>query len=304
MDQLAAEQERMRVALDSFSRYVPVDVVRELMRRGEAARIGGSRCDVTALFTDIQGFTSVSEILEPEALTAHLADYFESLLEILQGDGFGTVTQLTGDGLIGFWGAPRADEAHASHAATAVLACRARLADLNEKWAREGKPELRTRFGLATGSAVVGNVGAVSRLVYTAVGDTINLASRLEGLSRFYGTSILASEPTREAVGESFEWRRVDVVRVKGKSVPVGIYELLGAAGELPEAELRLARQYEEALGLYRERRFAQARERLETLVAAGRGDLSVTRLLDLARLYEQSPPDADWDGVSDFFEK
>jgi adenylate cyclase len=304
VDQLATEQERMRVALDSFSRYVPVDVVRELMRRGEAARLGGARCEVTALFTDIRGFTSIAEGMDPEALTAHLAEYFEELLGIVQGDGFGTVTQLNGDGLVGFWGAPRPDEAHAAHASAAVLSCGRRLAERNAEWARRGRPELHTRFGLASGAAVVGNVGASSRLVYTAIGDTINLASRLEGLGRFYGTSALASDATRAAAGDAFAWRLVDYVRVKGRAEVVGIHELLGAAGGVPEADLDAARRYEAALGLYRERRFAEARAALEALAGERPGDLSVTRLLELARRLERAPPAADWEGVSDYFEK
>ncbi len=303
VDQLATEQERMRVALDSFSRYVPVDVVRELMTQGEAARIGGSRREVTVLFTDIRGFTSVAEAMDPEVLTAHLAEYFEELLGIVQGDGFGTVTQLTGDGLVGFWGAPRLDEEHARHAAAAVLACCERLGELNQKWRGAGKPELHTRFGLASGAAVVGNVGAMSRLVYTAIGDTVNLASRLEGLGRFYGTSVLASEETHRAA-DGFEWRRVDVVRVKGKSEPVGVYELLGPTGRVAEDRLAFARRYEEALERYRSRRFAEAREALEGLAKEHPHDLSVERLLALARRFEQDVPDASWDGVSDFFEK
>lgn len=304
VDQLATEQERMRVALDSFSRYVPVDVVRELMSRGEAARLGGARCQVTALFTDIRGFTSIAEGMEPEALTAHLAEYFEELLGIVQGDGFGTVTQLNGDGLVGFWGAPRPDESHAVHAAAAVLACGRRLAERNAEWKRRGKPELHTRFGLASGAAMVGNVGASSRLVYTAIGDTINLASRLEGLSRFYGTSVLASDATRAAAGDAFEWRLVDHVRVKGRSEVVGIHELLGAAGSVTEAGLAAARRYEEALRLYRERCFAEARGKLEGLAGERPADLSITRLLELARGLERTPPGDGWEGVSEYFEK
>ena len=302
MDLLATEQERMRVALDSFSRYVPMDVVRELMTRGEAAKIGGSRCQVTALFTDIQDFTKIAERMEPEEITAHLAEYFEHLLGIVQGDGFGTVTQLTGDGLVGFWGAPRPDPQHAAHAAAAVLACQKRLEELALEWKRLGKPALRTRFGLASGAAVVGNVGATSRLVYTAIGDTINLASRLEGLSRFYGTSALASDATREAAGDAFEWRLVDRVRVKGRSQGVGVHELLGASGRVPETTREFAQRYEAALELYCERRFSQASAALEALQRPD--DASVVRLLQRCRQLEREPPAGDWDGVTEYAEK
>lgn len=304
VDQLATEQERMRVALDSFSRYVPVDVIKELMTRGEAARIGGARRTLTSLFTDVQGFTSISETLSPEALTAHMAVYFEELLKIVQGDGYGTVTQLNGDGLVAFWGAPIQDEQHASHCAAAVLRCQERLLELNERWTGEGLPPLPTRFGMATGPVVVGNVGALSRLVYTAMGDTVNLASRLEGLSRFYGTKVLASSATREATGRSFAWRLIDGVRVKGKSNAVEVYELLGRGGDVSEERLRFARQYEEALAAYRSRLFGEAIFRLEALEREHPEDLSVSRLLGLSRGLEASPPAEDWDGASDFYEK
>jgi len=304
VEQLASEQDRMRVALDSFSRYVPVDVIRELMARGEAARIGGARRIITVLFTDVAGFTSVAESMAPEALTAHMAEYFEEMMGIVQGDGFGTVTQITGDGLVAFWGAPIPDQQHAAHAAAAVLACRERLALLNEQWRGRGMPELPTRFGLASGPVVVGNVGSLSRLVYTALGDTLNLASRLEGLNRFYGTGVLASGALREAASDSFVWRLVDVVRVKGKAKAVEIHELLGAAGRVSERSIALAAHYEQALAAYRERRFAEALACLETLAAERAGDLSVERLLGLAWRFVQQPPEEGWDGVTDYFEK
>jgi adenylate cyclase len=304
VDRLGTEQERMRVALDSFARYVPVDVIRELMSRGEAARIGGTRCTVTALLTDIAGFTTISESMPPESLTAHMAEYFGALLERVQADGHGTVTQITGDGLVAFWGAPAADPDHAAHAAAAVLACQQELSELNAEWARRGMPELPTRFGLATGPVLVGNVGAVSRLVYTALGDTVNLASRLEGLNRYYGTSALASAPMRVAASDAFAWRLVDLVRVKGKATAVEAYELLGAAGRVPEARLRFAARYEEALSLYRHRRFAEAVAALESLAAEHPGDLSVGRLAELARRFQREPPGAGWDGVTEYFQK
>jgi adenylate cyclase len=304
VDQLVTEQERMRVALDSFSRYVPMEIIRELLARGEAARIGGSRRTITSLFTDVRGFTSISEALSPEAITAHMAEYFEQMLQIVQGDGYGTVTQLNGDGLVAFWGAPLEDEEHAAHAAEAVVRCEERLAELNPRWKERGLPELPTRFGLATGPVVVGNVGALSRLVYTALGDTVNLASRLEGLSRFYGTSVLVSAPMRAAAGDGFAWRLVDVVRVKGKARAVEVHELLGRAAGVPAPTLAFAARYEEALAAYRGRRFGEAVTTLEALDAERPDDVSVERLLHRARGFAATSPPEDWDGVSDFFEK
>jgi adenylate cyclase len=304
VDPPAETRERMRTALDSFSRYVPVDMVRELMKRDEAANIGGSLRTITVLFTDIQGFTGIAESLGPDALTQHMSDYFEAMLGTVQSDGYGEVTQLAGDGFVAFWGAPIIDGDHAFRAVESVLRCRDRLAVLNAEWSRGGRPELPTRFGLATGPVVVGNVGSPARLVYTAVGDTINLASRLEGINRFYGTWVMASDETRRAAADAFSWRRVDRVRAKGKLQAVELFELLGRRGEVEQRRLDFAARYEEALGLYRDQQFAAAVSTLERLEAALPGDVSVARLARLARTFQAQPPEGDWDGTTDFLEK
>lgn len=300
VQQLATEQERMRVALDSFSRYVPTEIVRELMNRGVAARIGGEHREVTALFTDVRSYTTIAESLDAEALTAHMAEYFEELLDTVQSDGYGTVTQLAGDGIVALWGAPVDDGEHARNAARAVLRCQARLRALEPKWRARGLPPLPTRFGLASGPAVIGNVGSPSRLVYTAIGDTMNLASRLEGLGRFYGVSAMAAETTRRA-SDDLLWRRVDVVRVKGKDEAVAVYELLGESGGVDDARLDFARSYEEALAAYTRGDFDAAVAGLEGLYRSMPDDLSVVRLLELSRRFATVPPRPGWDGVSEF---
>jgi adenylate cyclase len=304
LGQLAASQERMRTALDSFSRYVPLEVVRELMKRDEAANIGGARRTISVLFTDVQGFTTIAEGLEPEALTAHMSEYFRAMLGTVQGDGFGEVTQLTGDGFVAFWGAPIDCPQHAAQAAETILTCTARLAELNADWRSRGLPELPTRFGLATGPVVVGNVGSPERLVYTAVGDTINLASRLEGLNRFYGTWVLVSGETRRAAGDAFAWRRVDRVRAKGKNEPIELYELLGRSGEVSAERLEFAKRYEAALDHFRARDFAAATDGLETLARAHPDDRSVARLLELIHELDVSGLPDDWDGTTTFLVK
>ncbi len=303
VDQLADEQERMRATLDSFARYVPIDLVRELLDRGEAARIGGDRRTLTILFTDIEGFTTISERLSLEALTSQMVEYFEALLDTIRAHG-GEVIQLLGDGVMAFWGAPVPDDSHAAHAIEAVQACREKLAELDARWSEMGSPPLPTRFGLAAGPVVVGNVGSPSRLAYAAVGDAVNLASRIEGLNRFYGTRALASDAVRRAVAKPFEWRRVDTVRAKGKFEAIDLYEPLGNPGNVPAARLELRDGYEHALGLYRAREFQAALGRLDELGAAFPGDLSIERLRGLARDFTESPPGPDWDGVTDFYEK
>ncbi len=301
VDQLAAEQERMRIALDAFSKYVPVELVRELLRRGEAAKIGGSERDITILFTDIIGFTTIAEAMTPSELTRHLGEYFAALLELIQQDGHGDINEIAGDCVVAFWGAPADDPDHALHAVEAILRCRDRLDELNLDWRRRGLPALPTRFGLATGAVVVGNVGAPSRLSYAAVGDTVNTASRIEGLNRIYGTDALVTAAVRERAGPGYQWRLVDVVRVKGKYDALEIYELLGRTGEItPEVE-RFVESYEEALASFRSRRFDHSIERLDDLARAHPDDLSIQRLLARARALRDDPPGVDWDAVSRF---
>jgi adenylate cyclase len=303
IDQLAREQEHMRVTLDAFSRYVPVDLVRRLLDRGEAARIGGTRQYLTILFTDIEGFTGVSEATTPEKLTAHLEEYFEALLEIIRSHR-GEVNQLLGDGVVAFWGAPLPDADHAQHAVDAILECRDRLIELNSAWQKRGMPRLPTRFGVATGEVVVGNVGSHSRLAYAAVGDPVNLASRIEGLNRFYGTYLLVSGVTQEAAGEDFEWRHVDGVRAKGKQLPVELHEPLGRVGEVSAEVLAFRDSYETALGAYRERDFVAAIALLDAIPEQFRSHLSVTRLRELAVELDAVPPPEDWDAITTFTEK
>jgi adenylate cyclase len=301
VDQLAAEQERMRIALDAFSKYVPVELVRELLRRGEAAQIGGQQRELAIVFSDVVGFTTIAESMTPAELTQHMAVYFAELLKIIQSDGRGDVNEIAGDGIVAFWGAPAEDPDHASHAVDAVLRCCARLDELNADWRERGRPPLPTCFGISVGPVVVGNVGAPSRMTYAAVGDSVNVASRVEGLNRMYGTRVLATRATVDGAGPGFSWRWVDRVRVKGKLQPIDLFELLGREGEVDPLRAEFARSYETAFENYRERRFEAARDALEALTPAPEGDLSVTRLLERARHAIEDPPGADWEPVSIF---
>lgn len=296
---LAEAQRQMVSALQSFSRYVPADVVRELVRRGEVAQIGGSAVDLTVLFTDIAGFTRISEGMTPVALTEHMAEYFEAMIETLQDHG-ATVDKLVGDAIVAFWGAPNPQADHSERAVNAVLACRDRLATLNRGWAERDRPELPTRFGLATGPVVVGNIGARSRLAYTVLGDTVNLASRLEGMNKGYGTHLLADETVHDACGDAFVWRRLDRVVVLGKTTPVFLYEILGTPETTPDAVRKAARAYEAAWDAYAARDFAGALSRLDALSPDG----TVTRLAALCRRLLDEPPGEDWDAVTQMTRK
>lgn len=231
--QLASAQENMRSALDSFARYVPVDVVRQLLSRGEAATVGGQDVEVTVLFTDITGFTTIAESMTPAELTEHMSDYFGELIDILERHD-ATVDKLIGDAVMAFWGAPTPVENHSRAAVEAVLEVRKWLEKANAAWSAKGLPVLPTRFGLASGKVTVGNIGAHHRLNYTALGDPVNLANRLEALNAQLGTSVLADENVRRTAGDDFIWRDVGETEIKGKAASIRVFELLGqkAAGQ------------------------------------------------------------------------
>jgi len=296
--QLREAQYQSIAALQSFSRYVPIEIVKELVAKGEVARIGGHTETLTILFTDIADFTKIAEAMTPEALTNHLAGYFQAMIDALHRHG-ATVDKIVGDAVIAFWGAPTPMPDSAARAVQAVLECRETLASLNQTWAAAGLPELPTRFGLATGPVVVGNMGARTRLAYTALGDPMNLASRLEGLNKVYGTAILADGETHQAGGDRYAWRRLDRIIVKGKTQATDIFELLGETGKAPRERLAAARRYEAAWDKYRSGDFAQALEELGGLEAEFGPDPALRRLRQICEDYRRHPPGKDWDGIS-----
>lgn len=295
--ELASANAQMMTTLKSFSRYVPIDVVRRLLRRGDVARIGGRDAEITVLFTDIAGFTSLSENMVPQQLTDHMAEYFGAMLEELRSE-HAVIDKFVGDAIMAFWGAPEPDGEQAERAVRAVLRCQKRLRGLNEEWARQGRPALPTRFGLNLGPALVGNVGSRDRLNYTVLGDTVNLASRVEAINKYYGTEALATEAVVREAGPSFAWRLIDRVAVKGKTAVVAIFEPLGEVQSVSSVTLERARAYEEALASYAEARFAEAAEQLEELLQAG-SEPCAERLLALCRHYALNPQIRDWDGTT-----
>ncbi len=295
---LATAQDRMTNALASFSRYVPTEVVRQLVWMGEAAKIGGRSEELSVLFTDIVGFTSIAEGMEPEEVTKHLEEYFDELLRVLQAHR-GTIDKMVGDAVMAFWGAPVHDEFHATNGVAAMLAAVNRLDEVNNVWREKGMPVLDTRFGMASGKVMVGNVGSKSRLSYTAIGDTVNLASRIEGVNRMYGTRILVAEGTRESADDLFVYRLVDRVAVKGKKEGVGVYEVMGWKEDVDENAVEFVKVYEEGLGLYQAGKFGEGRE---VLVGVGERyvrDLSVMRLRGLCERGMEGGVGESWDGVT-----
>ena len=301
INRMAQQLESMRSGLRSFQKYVPAELVRRLIARGVDAELGGSQQELTVFMSDIEGFTSMSEVVAPDVLVHHLSEYLTVVADCLQRTG-ATVDQYIGDAVLAFWNAPEPTPDHAQRACEAALAAQVAIAALNQRWQDRGLSLVfRTRIGINTGPAIVGNIGSDDRMSYTAIGDQVNLTSRLEGANKFYGTSVLLSQHTRDQLkAGSFVTRRVDQLVVFGKTVPIRVYELVGYQGEVPDAVMATLNDYEAAFTLYQQRSFDAAIERLERHP----GDPPSRMLLARCRHYRDEPPATGWDGSFQFTSK
>jgi adenylate cyclase len=297
VDRLAVAVEETKTSLRSFRKYVPAELVRLLTSSGQEAALGGEKRRVTVYFCDLADFTSVSERLPPEELVRHLADYFGSVSDDILASG-GTVDKYIGDAIMAFWGAPVPTDDHAAAACVTALRNQAALRSLRERWRAEGKPPLSARIGLHTGEVVVGNIGSAARLNYTVMGDAVNLASRLEGLNKYYGTEVLVSEQTYREAKAVVRARPVDWVAVKGKAEAVLVYELLGLMDEPVKDADELAGLADKALALYRQRDWNGATRLFEQILLLRPGDGPAGLLLARCRAYRDRPPGEEWDGV------
>jgi adenylate cyclase len=222
-----AEQRRSSLLKGTFGRYVSPQILDYLLENPEKVRLGGERRDLTILFSDIRGFTSISEASEPEEVVEMLNDYLTRMVDILLRHG-GTLDKFIGDAVMGFWNAPLEVSEHPRRAVLCAIEMIEETARLRDAWESEGKAAIRIGIGINTGEAVVGNIGSDRVFGYTVIGDTVNLASRLESKNKDYGTAIIVSESTRERMGEDIPAFYLDEVRVKGKNLPVKIFEIRG----------------------------------------------------------------------------
>ena len=296
LDDLSGAIMQMARGLTSFQKYLPTELVRTLVSRGIEAKPGGEQQTLTVLFSDLAGFTTLSERLGPEivpVLTAYLSAVSRAIVEEK-----GTIDKFIGDAVMAFWGAPLPDERHAEAACRAALACRRAMAALPGLPA--GEP-LRLRIGINTGPMLVGNVGSEERLNYTVIGDSVNLASRLESLNKNFGTDIIMGEATRLAAGNAILVREVDQVAVYGRMESTAVFELIAMADEKPASEkLAWIAIYEAGLAAYRQRRWPEAIALLDR-VAATRGceDPPSATLKERCRALIASPPDSGWQPVT-----
>jgi adenylate cyclase len=285
-----------RMLKRAFQHYVSPAIIERLLADPSRLRLGGDEYDVTVLFSDLEGFTTLSEHLAPAELSAHLGQYFKEMLDVALPQ-HGTLDKLIGDAIMMYFGCPIPDARHAEQACRAALAMQQRMVDLNARWTTRGLPSLRMRIGLNSGPAVAGNMGTDTIFNYTVIGDSVNLASRLEGANREYGTQIIIGEDTWMRVRQVFVTRELDWIRVKGKTRPVAVYELIGEAGVLHHPLHDLFARYSEGLACYREGRWAAACAAFEDALAVDPADGPSRIMIARCREYVERAPDR-WDGV------
>ena len=296
MRELVEAMQGMKVGLQSFRKYIPDDIVRELIRTKQEAVISGKRKKMTVFFSDVVDFTRISERLTPNELSSQLSEYFSAMTEVISKHG-GTVDKFIGDAIMAFWGAPGDMADHGKNACLAALGCQKALKDLAIKWEREGKMVFRTRIGINTGEMVVGNIGSDQRLSYTVIGDAVNLASRLEGLNKAYGTHVIISQSTLDELPDDFAYRLLDVVLVQGKTEPVPIYELVADKGDITSLDAEFLHLFSRGVTAYQSRQWDVAKAKFSKLLEGKPGDRACQIFIERCEEYKIKPPPEEWAG-------
>jgi adenylate cyclase len=280
IDAMSASVKQMANGLGSFRRYLPAELVQTLMEQGVVAELGGERRTLSVLFMDLEGFTSLSERMGYRVVPL-LGEYLGAMSEELMAER-GTIDKFIGDSVMAFWGAPLHNEEHATDACRAALNCQRRFAELQAAWVARGLPSLNMRIGLNTGRMVVGNIGSQDRLNYTVIGDSVNLASRLEGLNNSYGTMILISQNTYELAKYDIVARKLDAVAVRGKEEAVAVYELLAmreANGSAPGYEW--VSIFDKAITAFHAGRWHEAAQHFKSVLDLRGNDAPTSRFLE-----------------------
>jgi adenylate cyclase len=297
---LVEEKEKRRIRT-AFGQYLSPEVIRRLLRNPKL--VEPKKTEITVMFSDIRGFTTISENLDAQDLALFLNQYLSDMTGLVF-EYQGTLDKYIGDAVMAFWGAPFEVNDHAVSACTSALKMMQRVREMQRQWRAQGKPQLDIGIGLNSGVASVGNMGSVLRYGYTALGDTVNLSSRLEGLNKDYGTHIIVNETTYTATQQAkFVYRELDLIRVKGKTQPVMIYELIGRAGEeslygsFADVQLRLD-QFASARTLYRARRWEEAQLVFQTVIDKWPDDGPARTYWKRCQEYLFDEPPSGWDGV------
>lgn len=270
----------MRAALKSFGRYIPKDIVKVLIEQGQEIALGGERREITVMFTDIANFTTYSEAISMEKLTPFLTAYFDSLSKILLEEG-GTIDKYIGDSIMVFWGAPQPIANQETKACLAALRC---LTVCMQRQKENPTENWMTRFGIARGEVIVGNIGTDERMNYTVMGDTVNTAARLQALNKEYATSIIITEAVQKNIGETFIARPLDFLAVKGKKIKISVYELMGTAeGEFgcSTEQKELSREFAKGYFLFHEGKLEEAKTQFFAVQQRFPSDLPTKIYLD-----------------------
>lgn len=279
-----------------FGQYVPPELVDEMSINPDELGVGGDSREMTVLFSDVRSFTTISEGLNPQELTQLMNEMLTPMTRIIHQHR-GTIDKYMGDAIMAFWGAPLHDPEHARNALLAGLDMLAELPKIQKDFEAKGWPPIRIGVGLNTGMMNVGNMGSEFRMAYTVLGDAVNLGSRLEGLTKQYGVSIMVSEFTKAAVPD-FAYRELDVVQVKGKEEPVAIFEPIGPADQVDAEQLKNLKLYNQTLKLFRAQQWDQAEMQLVNLKQVEPERKLYDVYIDRIQHYREFPPGADWDGV------
>lgn len=294
--QYMTEEKKKREIKNAFSHYVAPSLVDIVVNSPEILKLGGEEKRLTVLFSDIRGFTSVSEGLKPQALVKLMNDYLTPMTDVVF-DNEGTVDKFMGDAIMAFWGAPVEQPDHAFKACRAALDMMQKLRELQPVWKKHGIDDIDIGIGLSTGKVTVGNMGSLTRFDYTVIGDSINLGSRLEGLNKEYKTHIIVTKYTHLDVEESYIFRELDMVRVKGKARHIAIFELMGDKKHEGDF-IKLKTAFEASLRLYREQKWGEAETGFKRCLEISPDDGPATVFLArISALRIQDLPE-DWDGV------
>lgn len=290
---VAADHEK-RLLRKGFALYLSPAVIDKMLASDKLPQLGGETRDITVYFSDIAGFSTFSEKLAPNELVELMNEYLSAMTDIIEAHG-GFVDKYIGDAIVAVFGAPLSDPQHALSAVRAALECQVKLAELNQQSAKFRGFKLGQRIGLNSGEALVGNMGSRRRFNYTVMGDTVNLASRLEGANKYFATAIMAAETTASLAGPSIAWRELDQIRVKGRSTPVKILEPLGDPAH-PDADAEAVAAYAEGLARWRRRDFAGA---AASFARVADRDKPSALFLARAQALAAQPPGPDWEPVN-----
>jgi len=293
------ESRSKRQFTELFGQYVPPELVDKMAEDPEKYSMEGKREDLTVLFSDVRGFTTISESLDPHELSAYINEYLTTMSLVIRNNR-GTLDKYIGDAIMAFWGAPVTDPTHHRNGVITAMQMQEKATALNEEFRKRGWPEFKIGVGLNSGVMSVGDMGSKVRKAYTVMGDPVNLGSRLEGITKQYGVGILVGESTKKAVSDVV-FREIDRVRVKGKDEPIAIFEPIGMEGQVAKATLDEIKLWHQSLKSYRAQEWDQAELQLFNLQRMNPGCGLYKIFSDKIAENRANPPGPGWDGVTKF---